>query len=236
MKPAHIDALVRMEIRRVGALLARVYLVIFPALTLLLYLTGKGTPDNVFGFAIGMGAGTVLFAPLTVKRDKVERTLEFLQALPVTASTLVAARFVAAALSVLPSAILAGIPILLLPPPPELELVAGFGPLTFMVGYWILLTTVTWVLIAAAISLDLATFLKWPLIGLVALYFTISFALRRWVPADPEAAIRWFFSQAWAGPVVVALVGTLLVLVAAASFFLARWGFARYQPRLDSPL
>lgn len=236
MKPAQFDALVRLEIRRLAALLARVYLVIFPALALLLYLTGKGTPDNIFGFAIGMGAGTVLFAPLTVKRDRFERTLEFLQALPVTASALVAARFVAGALSVLPSAILAGLPFLLLPPPPELEIVAGVGPLAFMAGYWILLTVVTWVLIAASSALDLATFLKWPLIVLVALYFTIPFVLRRWGATDPGASIRWLFGQPWAGPVVVALVVTLLVLVAAASFLLARWGFARYQPRLDDPI
>src|SRR5690606_22244095 len=166
MNTANFDALLWLETRRDGPLVLRLIGATIVVLGLFAAF-GRATAENVVAIALGSGFGAVLIVPMTVSRDKLERTMDFLRSLPTTASEIAAARFAAAALSALPNAVLAGAALLVVDLPAPFDFVSGRFAVAATVALWILLTTAAWLLIAASAAFELSSLLSWPLIALV---------------------------------------------------------------------
>ena len=235
MKARHVGALVRLEGQRSARLLARMYLFGL-AVIVVFAVFGRATADNILAVIMGGTIGTSLLIPLSVSRDKTERTLEFLLSLPATVPELVAARFAAAAVSLLPGSVATGVALAVLPLPPELGFMDGVPTFTIAVGFWVLATVATWSLVALAAAFDLSTVMGWPLGIVVGLCFAVPWAIGRWGPSDPGQALMWFLRQPFAAAVLVAVATTVVVATAGAAFLLACRGFNTYTPRPEKPL
>lgn len=229
MRLAHVETLVRLEVRRVGFLLGRMYLA-GAALLVLFMVLGRASGGNVIAVVAGGTLGTALLIPFTVTRDKGEYTMDFLLSMPVKVSVLIAARFVAAALVVLPGALATGVSVAFLELPRELVLLEGFAVVNFVLGFWVLLTVAAWWLTAAAAAFDSTTAIMWPL-GVVALMTLALPEAARVLGDDVTAAVLWLFGLPYAVAVISALVAGIMVVAAVAAFGVAHRGFARYSPR-----
>ncbi len=127
MSPRHVGTLARVEIQRAKPLLGRLYLAGAAGLALFFAL-GRGSGENVLVVIMGVTMGAAAVMPFAVMRDKLDHTLEFLLSLPVTVSDLVTARFLAAALGLLPGAIATGVAFALVTPPEEFCVIAAASP------------------------------------------------------------------------------------------------------------
>lgn len=235
MNTAHFDALLWLETRRVGPLVLRLIGATIVVLGLFAAF-GRATAENVVAIALGSGFGAVLIVPMTVSRDKLERTMDFLRSLPTTASEIAAARFAAAALSALPNAVLAGAALLVVDLPAPFDFVSGRFAVAATVALWILLTTAAWLLIAASAAFELSSLLSWPLIALV-LFALVLPRVGAWIlPDDPIAAITRFLAHPWAPAAIAGILAALTAGIGAAAFIVTRRAIARYTPTPDRPL
>lgn len=235
MNRQHIRALIRLEGRRSGRLLLRLYLV-GAGLIVLFAVLGEDLAENVLAVIMGGTMGTTLLIPLTVSRDRLKHTLEFLLSLPATVPTLVVARFAAAAVGLLPGSIATGVAVALLPLPTELGFMDAIPAFALALGFWLLLTVVAWTITAAAAAFDLSTLLGWPLGVFVGLCFVLPWAVRTFGPDDAGQALLSFLEQPFAGAVIVTVAITAMIATAAGAFVLACRGFAGYTPSPDKPL
>ncbi|MYA34658.1 MAG: hypothetical protein F4164_11435 [Gemmatimonadales bacterium] len=235
MNLRHVSTLVHLEGRRGGRLLARMYLFGL-ALMVVFAVLGRASGENILAVIMGGTIGTVLLIPLTVGRDKVERTLEFLLSLPVTVQELVAARFAAAALSLLPGSVATGVALALLPLPLELGFMEGIPAFAIAFAFWMLLTVVAWILAAFAAAFDLSTAVGWPLGIFVGLCLILPWTIRTFGPSDPGQALVWFLLQPFAGAVLAAVATVALIATSVAAFLLACRGFVTYTERGETPL
>ncbi len=235
MNVGHIRELARVEVRRAMSLLGRLYLAGAGGLVIFLAL-GQGTDENILVVTMGVTLGAASVTPFAVMRDKLDQTLEFLLTLPTAVANLIVARFLAAALGLLPGAVASGVAFALVSAPPEFGPLATVAPLQFAFGYWLLLTLAAWCLTAAAAS-EVRGLIGWSVAAMVVF---VGFVMPRIIGVlDREglkAALRSFFEQPFAA-VVVAGVGTIMfIIIACVAFALAHRGFTRYEPRPERPL
>ncbi len=235
MNPRHVRALVHLEVRRLGPVVSRLYLV-WGGLLAAFAVLGSGSGEMILPLIVGGTAATTLQVPRTVLRDKVERTMEFLLSLPASVPELVLARFAVGALVPLPGCIAGGIAFALLPLPAELQFMGGIGPFSLAFGVWLLLTLMGWCMSAVGWAFDLKA-MTGPFVVLVlGVLFILPWVIRTFGPDDPVQSLLWFLGQPFAGVAIAAAVTVLVTATAAAAFLLACRGVARYAVRPEEPL
>ncbi|HEX7048753.1 MAG TPA: hypothetical protein VF188_00975 [Longimicrobiales bacterium] len=235
MSAGHFKALLGLELRRLAPTVLRVQGAAL-VLAALFILLGKASTENLLAAFIGTPIGATLLAPMTIVRDKMERTLEFLCTLPATAGEIAAARFAAAALALAPGAALAGIAVAAVDLPTPFDVLHGGLLAAATVGFWLLLSIASWVLVAAAAAFEFARLLRWPLVVVALAVILLLRIAERVRPADVAVALRDGPIPPWALP---AAASVLLVALAAAALFafaITRRAVARYRPDLDQPL
>ena len=235
MNPNHLHALIALELRRIGPTVLRVQ---GAALVLAaLFAVASSEPhENMLAVLLGTPIGVTLVAPMTVIRDKMEGTLEFLCSLPATAGELVTARFAAAALCILPGIALAGAGLAWLPLPAPVAAVPGELLFTALVGYWAALVVVSWLMAAAFASFEFARLMRWPLAIAVILLVVLPRVLERVVPDNFNDVMRQAVAQPWAPTAAALLVLALMGTAALVAFAITRRAFANYRPDFERPM
>ncbi len=235
MNVGHVRDLMRVEVRRTMSLLGRLYLAGAGGLVIFFAL-GQATDENILVVTMGVTLGAASMTPFAVMRDKLDQTLEFLLTLPTSVADLTMARFLAAALGLLPGAVASGVAFALVSAPPEFGPLATVAPVQFAVGYWLLLTLAAWCLTAAAAS-EVKSLISWSVAAMVVF---VGFVMPKIIGVlDREglkAALRSFFEQPFAAVVVAGVVGTIMFIIACVAFAFTHRGFTRYEPRPERPL
>ena len=235
MNLRHVVDLARVEIQRAKSLLGRLYIAGVAGLALF-YVLGRATDENILAVVMGVTLGTTIMVPLAVMRDKLDRTLEFLLSLPVTVADLVAARFLAAAASLLPGAIASGATFALVTPPAEFGVLATVAPAQMALGFWVLLTLAAWCLTAAAVC-ELSRLIGWSIAAMVVLLgWVVPWALGLLEREGPAAALRSFLEQSYAPVAIGAVALVVAAALAVAAFAIAHRGLTRYPSRPETPL
>lgn len=235
MNLRHVGDLTRVEIRRAKSLLGRLYVAGIAGLALF-YVLGRATDENILTVVMGVTLGTTIMVPFAVMRDKLDRTLEFLLSLPVTVADLVAARFLAAAVSLLPGVIASGATFALVTPPTEFGVLAAVAPVQMALGFWVLLTLAAWCLTAAA-ACELSRLIGWSIAAMVVLLgWVVPWALGLLEREGPEAALRSFLEQPYAPVAMGAIVLAVAAALAVVAFAIAHRGLTRYPSRPETPL
>ena len=235
MNLRHVGDLTRLEIRRAKALLGRLYLAGVAGLALF-YVLRRATDENILAVVMGVTLGMTLTVPFAVMRDKLDRTLEFLLSLPVTVADLVAARFLAAAIGLLPGVIATGVALALVTPPTEFGVLAAVAPAQMALGFWVLLTLAAWCLTAAA-ACELSRLISWSIAGMVVLLgWVVPWVLGLLERDGPAAALRSFVEQPYAPVAMGAAALVVAAALAVAAFAIAHRGLTRYPSRPETPL
>lgn len=235
MNLRHVGNLTLVEIRRAKPLLVRLYLAGAAGLGLF-YVFGRATDENILAVVMGVTLGLVLVVPFAVMRDKLDGTLEFLRSLPVTVSDLVAARFLAAAVGLLPGVIATGVAFALVVPPAEFGVLAAVAPYQMALGYGALLTLAAWCLTAAA-ACELTRLISWSVAAVVVLVgWAVPSVLGLLEREGIGAALRSFLEQPYAPVAIGAVALAVAAGLAAAAFGIAHRGLARYPSRPQEPL
>ncbi len=235
MNLRRVGDLTRVEIRRARSLLGRLYLAGVAGLALF-YLLGRATDENILVVAMGVSLGITVTVPFAVMRDKLDRTLEFLLSLPVTVAELVAARFLAAAIGLLPGVIATGVAFAVVTPPAEFGVLAAVAPVQMALGYWVLLTLGAWCLTAAA-ACELTRLISWSIATMVVLVgLGVPWALGLLEREGSAAALRSFLEQSYAPVAMGAVALVVAAALAVAAFAIAHRGLTRYPSRPETPL
>ena len=235
MSLRHLGDLTRVEIRRAKSLLGRLYLAGTAGLAFF-FVIGRATDENILVVVMGVTLGMVVVVPFAVMRDKLDRTLEFLLSLPVTVADLVAARFLAAAVGLLPGVIATGVTLALVTPPVEFGMLAAVAPLQMALAYWVLLTLAAWCLTAAA-ACELTRLISWSIATMVVLLGWVApWALGLLEREGIDAALRSFLEQPYAPVAIGAVALAIVTVLAAAAFGIAHRGLAHYPSRPEKPL
>ena len=236
MNLIRVRELTRVEVRRSAFLLGRLYLLGVVGLAFF-FLIGRATDENILAVVMGATLGAASVTPFAVMRDKLDRTMEFLLSLPVTAADLVTARFLAAAVGLVPGAVATGVAFALVAPPAEFgPLLATLAPIQMALGYWVLLTLAAWVLTAAA-ACEVSGLLGW---SAAALLVFVGFAVPRLVElfdrTNASAMLDSFLRQPYAVVVMASVAAAVIVAMSMAAFVVAHRRFAGYLSRPAKPL
>ena len=235
MNLRHIVDLTQVEVWRGMSLLGRLYLLGAGGLALF-FVIGKATDENILVVVMGVTLGAASVTPFAVMRDKLDRTLEFLLSLPVTVAELVAARFLAAAVGLLPGALATGVAYALVVPPSEFGMLTEVTPLPMAFGFWVLLTLAAWWLTAVAAS-ELKRLIGWSVVTmLVFVGYVVPWVLGFLDRKGPRAMVRLFLEQPYAGIGIGAVAFVVTVALASVAFGIAHRGLARSMSRPDNPL
>lgn len=211
-------ALVRLEAVRTFRAMRWPFLLAV-GLTIAVIVVGGDVGDTLV--MITIGAFVLIVGPgALVMRDKLERTVVLLQRLPVSASVVVAAKFVAVALALLAVTGLATL---------VAAEVLALGPVSavgFLLLCWLPLTLMNWLLVGIVLRLDPENF-----VWVVAIVFGVIVGgghLWEWLDAGEFVRRAW---QTGTLPLALAIsfLVTLLTL-AGIAFWLASNGIRRYDP------
>ncbi len=206
---AHYDPLVRLELRCLLPVMRRT-LGVGALVTVALLATGHFTAETATMFASALSLSFVLIAPVAMMRDKYDGTLEVVRALPVHPHTIATGKMTAAAITVVPAAILVAAAFAWAATEVGDTVV---GPLVFLSLFGIAalgLTLLAWLLLAALARYEADQLSYVPILSFLALIFILGPILERLLP-DPAAALRWFVGQVWApAGTIVALALFLL--------------------------
>ena len=233
MNQRHFNALLAVELTRARPVVTRLGIATPLALGAF-WLLERATPENLLAVTMGAGLGVALVSvPITVLRDKLDRTLEFFVALPTTAGTLAAAKFAAAALVPLPWAVATAI-VFALTPPSGVRLGDPVGTAAgVLVAAWCALAALSWVVTAAWARFAPTRAGMWPLALIVLMALVGSFAgrvLRLLGVRDVSAALLRLLEAPWL-PLAAALVGAALFAgVGLIAFAITRRALGQYQP------
>ena len=225
-------SLVGVEIRRGGRQMLRLtgaLAVVIVALA----ATGTLTREGVGFFLGAIGLSCIGLIPGGVLKDKLGGTMEFLATLPVSASTVVGARFVSAILFGVPGAVMiAAASGLVLYPLLEAEGPGRVVVVSFLFA-WAVLAAVACSLAGLLIRFNVNTLMTRAPILLMVLLFGGGFAFEK-IFGHPVQAIRAVLAHGQG----MVIAGAALVLgtvgACAASFYLARKGVENYRPQPDS--
>ena len=234
MNALRVRELTRMEVRRSAFLLGRLYLLGVVGLAFF-FLIGKATNENILAVVMGVTLGASSVTPFAVMRDKLDRTLEFLLSLPVSVADLVTARFVAAAVGLVPGAVATGVAFALVAPPAEFGPLAALAPFQMALGFWVLLTFAAWVLIAAA-ACELSGLVGWSVAALLVVGFVVPRVVDLLDQTHAMAVLGSFLQQPYAVVAIGIVAAAVMVAVSMAAFAVARRYFAGYLSRPDKPL
>lgn len=234
MRSGHVVTLLSLELRRVAPTILRVQAAALVLAGLFMALA-QNPAENILAVLVGTPIGVTMVTPMTIVRDRMEGTLEFLCNLPATATELAAARFAAAPLGLLPAVVLAGIGVGVLGMPSPFDATPVIVQVAMMIAFWLMLTVASWLITATFASFEFARLLRWPLatVGMVVILSTV---LGRAFPAGFNDTLRGFIMRPWA-PIAVSV--TLLILAAMASlgaFAVTRRVFGHYRGDIDQPL
>ncbi len=224
--------LLSVEYRRYGPN-ARGSIVVFGVVSVIIVATGNATPNGLAFLLGALGGSLFMMVPVTVLKDKMSGTMDFLVSLPATASILVSARFAAAILFAAAGAVLVaaaaglGLPPLLGSAEP-----ARVAGLAFLVT-WASTSAVACAAIALLIRFNVNALVTYgPLIAFATM-FTMIYVYDR-LFGSPLNAIRAVMASERA-PLVIGAISVLGAAgVLAASFLLARRAVENYQPQPDS--
>ncbi len=234
MSLRHVANLTWVEVLRAKSLLGRLYLAGAAGLAIF-FVIGKATDENILVVVMGVTLGATAVIPFSLMRDKLDRTLEFLLFLPVTVTDLVAARFLAAALGLLPGAFATGLTFALVAPPVDFGPLAAIAPFQMALGFWVLLTLAAWCVTAAA-ACELTRLIGWSVIAMVVFVGYVA----PWVLGIIErevsrATVQSFLEQPYAIVVMGAIAAIVTVALAAIAFGITRRGLTRYTSRPEKP-
>lgn len=222
--------LVRTDLRRAGPELRRKIVLLVLGAAVVVVLDGWRSPFMTLLLG-GVGFSYALKVPVDVTRDRLSGDLAFLTSLPVSAGTLVRAKFLTAALLCLVGAL--HWPLVLLTDPPGSWDPAGVGSPASVPWMWLGMSVASFVLIALLVRFDLEALTSGPFAVAVVGLLVLSTALDRWSPALPDrveglVAQPWFGTAARGGALIV---GLLLAVVA---FRVAVRGLEEYRPDPDA--
>lgn len=222
--------LVRTDLRRAGPELRRKLVLLVFGAVVIVALDGWRSPFMTLLLG-GVGLSYALKVPVDVTRDRVSGDLAFLTTLPVSAGTLVRAKFLTSALLCLVGAL--HWPLALLADPPGSWDPTGMGVLASVPWIWLGMSVGSFVLIALLVRFDLEALTSGPFAAAVVGLVLLSTVVDRWRPALPDrveslVAQPWFGTAARGGALVV---GLLLSVVA---FRVAVRGLERYRPDPDA--
>lgn len=225
---AHLATLVAADVRRLGPGVARSAAAVLGVLVLAL-ATGAGKRGFVAGLTGAILTMHPMFLAMQVAKDKVDGTLEFLCALPVTPRTLAAARLVPilalsalAGVAVAAFALWNGAPAALGHPP------AVVAATALLVGA-LVPAALAAVVLALTARLRFEALVSAPmflLLGLAAL----SKGLDRAVPPAVWEQLRALAARPWAPAALLALLTALLAATIVLAFGATARTFARFTP------
>lgn len=234
MSPRHVANLTRVEIWRAKSLLGRLYLAGAAGLAIF-FVIGKATDENILVVVMGVTLGATAVMPFSLMRDKLDRTLEFLLFLPVTVTDLVAARFLAAALGLLPGALATGLTSALVAPPVDFGPLAAIAPFQMALGFWVLLTLAAWWATAAA-ACELTRLIGWSVVAMVIFVgYVAPWGLAAIERTVSRGTFQSFLEQPYASVVMGTIAATITVALAIAAFDITRRGLGRYTARSEKP-
>lgn len=224
-------ALVGVEFRRSRQFLVGVGIMFSVAAVAVLVL-GFGRPGWSTVLSV-LGISLALQVPLEVAKDKMTGGLELLTTLPLSASTLAAARLTAAALfsalSALSLAVAAGMTWPgIVADASTVRTIAVFFPV-----FWITVSACCSAALGLALRFKARTVMTYGFFVVLAAFFAVSYLYEQ-LFGNPLRAIQAIMASDHTLLIatVAALVASTLVL--AGSFLLARKGLERYEPELDA--
>ncbi len=234
----HLRALLAIDLRRAWPGSRTIGLVTVGAVGLLV-LFGKTSVVNVLVVVLGAGLGMATAGPpMTVMRDKIDGSLEFLCTLPTSARMIAAAKFLTSAVTVLPWSLGTAIIIAVMGVPHGFPMSAPAAALSGFFVIWVTYCLVAWCLIVVWARFEPERVGLFPLLVLLAALFGAE-PLLQWVglndPASTVELLRAFIRQPWLRVAAPLLIAAAVGGLSALSFVLTAHAFANYRPKPAEP-
>ncbi len=228
IEPAHVRVLLGQDVRRLGPNSAKATAGVLGVVVLAL-ATGVGGRGFVTGLVVALLVMQPMFLALQLVKDKLDGTLHFLCALPVTPETLAAVRVVPiVAFSALGGSVIAALSV--------------WNGVPAAVGHGPALVAATTLLLGALVPAALASTMlalsaRFRFETLVSLPMLLLFGLaaltkvaERVVPAGTGAQLSTLLAQPWVPALLIALLCAALVGVVALAFRVTARTLARFTP------
>ncbi len=230
----HLRALVALDLRRAWPGLRTIGLLTCGTFGLVVFL-GKGSITNMLVIVMGAGLGVATAGiPMTVMRDKLDGTLEFLCTLPTSANTIAGAKFITSALGTLPWAVGSGAVVWVMGVPEEFPASVPSAALGGSIVIWITYCLISWWLIALWARFEPEKTGWIPLVALLTLFIVADPLFELLGLSNPVAAmelLRSFLGQPWARAAILLAAGGAATAVSAMAFLLTVHAFATYRPK-----
>lgn len=228
----HFNALLALELKRARPVVTRLAIAT-PLAVAVFLLLDRGTAENLLAVVLGAGLGVAAVGvPITVMRDKLDGSLEFLVTLPTSATTLAAAKFAAAALAGLPWALATAVVVVVRPPLPlGADPVGAAGAV--MIAAWCGLAALSWSATAVWARFDPKRVGLFPLAAVVLLALggsVMGRVLKLLGVEDLSVGIARLLAAPWL-PLAAAAAGLVLfATIGLVSFLVTRRAFERFRP------
>lgn len=225
---AHLRALLAADARRLGPIVGRSTAGVLAVLVLAL-ATGAGETGFVVGLVCGLLFMQPTFLAIQLVKDRVDGTLTFLCALPVTPQTLAAVRFV----PIVALSVVGGVLATVLATQSGMPARLGGHPAVATAGLLVVATLLP--VGSAALVLALSARFKFEtLISLPVMLIFGGTALakiaERFAPAGTGARLLALLAQPWLPAVALATLAALLVAVVVVGFRVTARTFERFTP------
>jgi len=232
LKRDHVEALIRVELRRVYPMALRMAGIV-GGLLLLFIVFGKGDAENISAVLVGSTFGYIVLVPVAFSRDKIDGGLEFLCFLPTTPREIASARVAVAAIIACPGALQIALAFAIYGTRMYAVPNAPTAALILFLFAWSALTAASCVMLALISNFRLQTLLGMPLIAVGILLIGVPAVVRRF-----EAPINATLSGtvqhdnvllAVAAFVVLLILGTLAITYVATVRGIATYRHGRDQ-------
>lgn len=228
-----LPVLVRTALRRAAPELRRKLVLVGVGAVVVGLLDGWRSPFMALLFG-GVGGSYLFQVPMDLARDRISGDLHLLTTLPVSAGTVVGAKFLATSVLCLIGAL--HWPVALAVDLPGSW--GGFGPagaLASLPWIWLGTSVASFVGVALLARFELETVMNGPVPAIVVGGVVGSMVFERWNPLSLER-LRWIVGRPWFEPALVASLLVVALVVSATAFRLAVRGLEEYRPDPDAAL